>query len=168
MRVDNVHSRVFTSDSLEQVGALIDGLAGDDDRLWPRQNWPAMRFDRPLAVGASGGHGPIRYDVAEYQPGRRVRFAFTRPTGLHGYHEWAARPVAGGYELRHRLVANTTGWPVLSWPLIWRPMHDALIEDALDNAAAQLGAGSRPSRWSGYVRALRRIAGLLGVAQGPS
>src|SRR5690625_3273095 len=161
MRVDNVHSRVFPTDSLEQVGALIDGLAGDDDRFWPRQNWPAMRFDRPLAVGASGGHGPIRYDVAEYQPRRRVRFAFTKPAGLHGYHEWAARPVAGGCELRHRLVADTTGWPALSWPLIWPSMHDALIADALDNAAAHVGAASRPARWAGYVGALRPIAGLV-------
>src|SRR5690625_138654 len=103
MRVDNVHSRVFPADSLEQMGALIDGLAGDDDRFWPRQSWPAMRFDRPLAVGAWGGHGPIRYTRAGYRAGRRVVFAFTSPGGLRAYHEWAARLVAGGCELRRLL-----------------------------------------------------------------
>ena len=159
MRVNNVHSRVFAADSLERMGALIDGLAGNDDRLWPHENWPAMRFDRPLTAGATGGHGPIRYDVVDYQPARRVRFAFTRPAGLHGYHEWAIRPVAGGYQLRHSLVAKTTGWPVLSWPLIFRPLHDALIEDALDKAASDLGSRGPGSSWSIYVRMLRRAAG---------
>jgi hypothetical protein len=31
---------------------LIDGLAGEQDRLWPWRAWPPMRFDRPLGVGA--------------------------------------------------------------------------------------------------------------------
>lgn len=162
MRVNNVHSRVFAVDSLDDVGALIDSLAGDDDRLWPQEHWPAMRFDRPLATGATGGHGPIRYDVAEYQPARRVRFAFTRPTGLRGYHEWAVRPVPTGHELRHRLIADTGGWLVISWPLIWRPLHDALIGNALDKAAAELGARGPRSSWSVYVRMLRWVASRRG------
>ncbi|MEB3023526.1 SRPBCC family protein [[Mycobacterium] crassicus] len=158
MRVNNVHSRVFAVDSLEQVGALIDSLATADDRLWPHETWPAVRFDRPLGVGARGGHGPVRYDITEYQPARRLRCGFTNPTGLHGYHEWTARPVPGGYELRHSLIANTTGWTVLSWPLMWRPLHDALVEDALDKAAGHLGIRAARTWWSGYVRALRRTA----------
>jgi hypothetical protein len=160
MRVNNVHSRVFTADSLERVGTLIDGLASDHDRLWPHENWPAMRFDRPLGIGATGGHGPIRYDVVEYQPARRVRFSFTKPTGIHGYHEWAARPVAAGYELRHSLIADTSGSAVVGWPLIWQPLHDALIEDALDKAARQWGSPGPASSWSAYVRALRHAASL--------
>lgn len=160
MRVNNVHSRVFAADSLDRVGALIDSLAGDDDRLWPRENWPALRLDRPLGVGARGGHGPIRYDVTEYQPARRIRFAFTKPAGLDGYHEWEARPVSGGYELCHRLVADTVGPTRVSWPLMWRWLHDALVEDALDKAAANLGCGGRRCSWSVYVRMLRRAAGL--------
>lgn len=162
MRVGNVHSRVFSADSLDRVGAVIDSLAGDDDRLWPRENWPAMRLDRPLAVGATGGHGPIHYHVSEYQPARRVRFAFRRPAGLVGYHEWEARAVPAGYELRHRLVANTVGWTRLSWPLMWRWLHDALVEDALDKAAANLGCREPRSSWSMYVRMLRRAASLRG------
>ena len=40
------------------AGRLLDGLSAADDRLWPKDRWPAMRFDRPLKVGARGGHGP--------------------------------------------------------------------------------------------------------------
>ncbi|BBX24709.1 hypothetical protein MTER_41200 [Mycolicibacter terrae] len=155
MRVTNVHSRVFAADSLDRVGALIDTLAGDDDRLWPQENWPALRFDRPLGVGAKGGHGPIRYGVTDYEPARRIRFAFSKPTGLDGYHEWQAQPVPAGYELRHSLVATTVGWTGLSWPFIWRWLHDALLEDALDKAAGNLGCGGPRSSWPAYVRVLR-------------
>lgn len=162
MRINNVHSRVFAVDSLDAVGALIDSLATADDRLWPHESWPAMRFDRPLTTGATGGHGPIRYDVVEYQPARRLHCTFTNPTGLHGYHEWVVRPVSGGNELRHSLVANATGWLRVSWPLMWRPLHDALLEDALDKAAGQLGIATAGTPWSGYVQALRRAASLRG------
>ncbi|MDD7812296.1 SRPBCC family protein [Mycobacterium sp. CSUR Q5927] len=162
MRVNNVHSRVFAAVNLDRVGALIDGLAGDGDRLWPRENWPAMRFDRPLAVGAMGGHGPIRYAVSEYEPARRIRFAFRQPAGLDGYHEWEARPAPAGYELRHRLVADAWGWTRLSWPVIWRWLHDALIEDALDKAAGNLGCPGPRNSWSVYVRMLRWAASLRG------
>ncbi|MEB3069215.1 SRPBCC family protein [[Mycobacterium] vasticus] len=160
MQVRNVHHRVFAVQSLDQVGELIDSIAGGNDRLWPHEKWPAVRFDRPLGPGARGGHGLIRYDIAEYQPANLLRCTFTAPTGLHGYHEWATRAVPGGYELRHSLIAKTTGWLVLTWPLIWRPLHDALIEDALDKAAGQLGIPTARTPWSWYVRTLRRAAKL--------
>ncbi|GAA5164997.1 hypothetical protein GCM10023321_54420 [Pseudonocardia eucalypti] len=150
MQVLNTHVRVFPGGP-ERAGALIDSLATAEDGLWPHERWPAMEFDRPLGIGADGGHGPIGYRVAEYRPSRRVRFAFTRPAGFHGYHEWEVRPVPGGHELRHVLEMDAAGLAVLSWPVIWRPMHDALIEDALDKAAAL----SDPRPWSRWVRLLR-------------
>lgn len=164
MRVHNSHHRVFAAVDSAAVSALIDGLAGDDDRLWPHELWPAMRFDRPLSRGARGGHGPIGYRVADYAPGRSVRFAFTRPAGFHGHHEWVLQHVAGGREPRHTLVMDTAGRAMLSWPLIWRPMHDAVIEDALHKAAATLGVAEPRVRWSWRVRALRRAAVALGAA----
>ena len=69
MQVHNVHEREFDL-SLASVGSLIDSLASSNDRLWPNDKWPPMRFDRALAVGARGGHGPIRYSIEEYQPRR--------------------------------------------------------------------------------------------------
>jgi hypothetical protein len=40
--------------------------------------------------------------------------------------------------------------------LVFRPLHDALIEDSLDRAEhAVTGIVARPARWSGTVRQLR-------------
>jgi hypothetical protein len=162
VRVSNVHRRVFST-NVDRVGALIDSLSTPNDRLWPHQLWPALKLDRPLRVGATGGHGPIHYRVVDYEPTRRVRFTFTKPTGFHGYHEWQARLAPVGCELRHALVMDTAGLAVVSWPLIWRPMHDALIEDALDNAGAQLTFSPSDNSWSWWVRTLRRAAVLVGL-----
>jgi hypothetical protein len=85
-KVRNVHRRAIGSP--EQLGALLDGLASDADRLWPGDRWPRMRLDGPLAVGARGGHGPVRYRVERYEPSRHVRFRFERPRGFDGIHEF--------------------------------------------------------------------------------
>ena len=80
MAVLNVHQRMLSAPP-DEVGTLIDTLAGPDDRLWPHSTWPTMRFDRPLAAGAVGGHGPISYVISHYLPGRWIRFTFTGPEG---------------------------------------------------------------------------------------
>lgn len=158
--VRNVHERLLAAPA-DRVGELIDSLAGPDDRLWPHGQWPPMHFDRPLGVGAVGGHGPVGYTVEEYEPGVRVRFRFHAPAGFDGYHEYEVLPAGGhsGRVLRHSLVM-TTRWPAwLSWPLMYRPLHDALIEDSLDTAGCALGlAGPGRSRWSPWVRLLRWVA----------
>jgi hypothetical protein len=77
MIVRDVHERRFRA-SVDEVGALVDSLASPGDKLWPREAWPAMRLDRPLSPGAAGGHGPIRYTVDEYQPGRLMRVRLLR------------------------------------------------------------------------------------------
>jgi hypothetical protein len=159
MNVRNVHRRRLAGAAgVRQVGGLLDALAGDHDRLWPRDHWPAMRFDRPLQVGARGGHGPVRYWVEHYEPGQRVRFRFERPRGFHGFHEFhLVTDPSGGGELVHVVGARLTGTARLSWPLVFRPLHDALIEQALDNAES--AAGGRPASlaWTAYVRGLRRL-----------
>lgn len=149
MRIRNLHRCAV--DDMEAVGALLGGLGSVDDRLWPKDRWPAMRLDRPLAAGARGGHGPIRYQVELYEPHRGVRFRFEQPRGFDGFHECCLiegdPPV-----LEHRLDANMTGAARLSWPLFFRPLHNDLIEDALANAASTLG----PRTWSPATRLLRR------------
>lgn len=162
MAVLNVHDRPL-SGSLERAGALIDTLAGPDDRLWPGAQWPAMRLDLPLCVGARGGHGPIRYVVSHYVPGQWVRFQFTSPQGFHGFHEYAMHlGDNGGPVLRHTLAIRPRGWSRFAWPLAYRWLHDAVIEDSLDGAErARGGAVAGPRQWGCYVRLLRRLLSRL-------
>ena len=62
MEVLNIHEREIDA-TYEQVGALIDSLSSEEDCLWPNHSWPRMKFDRPLGIGADGGHirGQISY-----------------------------------------------------------------------------------------------------------
>ncbi|KJY41970.1 hypothetical protein VR41_10035 [Streptomyces sp. NRRL B-1568] len=156
MAVYNVHERLLTAKECE-VGALIDTLAGTGDLLWPNGRWPSMQFDRPLTVGAVGGHGPVHYTVAAYVPSTWVRFTFSGPRGFHGFHEFTALAVDAQHTLlRHTLAMDARGAARLSWPLAWRPLHDACLEDSLDRAErACTGTVANPARWSPYVRLLR-------------
>lgn len=150
MNIRNVHQRTLSC-APEEAGALIDSLASPDDRLWPVDRWPAMRFDRGLVPGARGGHGPIRYEVAAHIAGREARFTFTG-SGLTGQH-WleldctGTRPV-----LRHVIQARVHGRLVVLWALAIRWLHDALVEDALDRAD-----GLPPRRFPPHVRILRAL-----------
>jgi hypothetical protein len=115
-----------------------------------------MRLDRPLAVGARGGHGSIRYSVSDYEPGRRAAFRFDPRTGLAGQHWFEVASREGRTTLRHTLEAAPRGHMRIGWPLIFRWLHDALIEDALDRAEmATAGRPVQARRWSPWVRLLR-------------
>lgn len=164
--VENMHQRLLSA-APAVAGRLIDGLAGPDDPLWPTETWPAMRLDRSLGVGARGGHGPIRYRVESYAPGEAIRFRFEAPAGFSGYHEYVVIPQeTGSTVLRHSLVMRTTGLARLSWPLLFRPLHDALIEDSLDKAGRSLGMTIvSPNVWSGHVRLLRGFARRRSLAR---
>ncbi|GAB2445353.1 SRPBCC family protein [Nocardia tengchongensis] len=154
--VRNVHSRVIAADA-RAVGRLLDTLATDEDRLWPVRRWPAMLFDRPLGVGASGGHGPIRYTCVKYVPGQEVVFRFRRPLGFDGTHRYVVDQVDATHtRLTHELVMRTHGVDRFTWPLVWRWLHDACLEDSLDHAENTLVPGTPPrNHHSGYVRFLR-------------
>lgn len=155
MRVKNVHQRTIAA-PLAEVGGLLDRLGSRDDPLWPCDRWPAMRLDPGLEVGAFGGHGPIRYSVEEYSPGRSVRFRFSEPRGFDGCHGFEIEEAGpGAVRVRHFIEMKTSGWARLSWPLVFRPLHDALLEDALDRAQSRCGAKVEERRWSARVRAIR-------------
>jgi hypothetical protein len=166
MKVRVVHERLLTADTAA-AGVLIDGLSSSKDKLWPHEAWPAMKFDGALAVGATGGHGPIRYSVEAYSPGRRVRFRFSGPMGFDGFHGYElekARP--GESRLRHVLEMDALGRARWTWPLMYRPLHDALIEDSLDRAQAYCGLDPPARSWSGWVRFLRWAFGRRSRASG--
>lgn len=155
MHVLNVHERTWDS-PVEQVERILESLGTNRDVLWPWRTWPSLRFDRPVRLGDETGHGPIRYRIAAYDPGRRIRFQFTAPHGFDGIHEFEVlAPGAGAAGLRHRIQMQTRGLAVVSWLLVIRSLHDALIEDALDNAARACGCAPQRRSWSPWVRILR-------------
>jgi hypothetical protein len=161
MHILNIHEREFSL-PLAKVGALIDSLASREDRLWPNDRWSPMRFDRPLAVGAVGGHGPVGYSVEEYEAGRRILFRFTAPRGFNGTHYFEAVEHHGGTTLRHTIEMDVTGQALLSWSCIIRSLHDACIEDGFDHATVSLGIELlHPVRWSIYVRILRSVMQIV-------
>ena len=118
-----------------------------------------MKFNKPLSVNAAGGHGPIRYYVEKYESGKLVQFYFTAPKGFDGHHAYEIIEKGNGKtELRETLKMETHGLAVLSWPLIFCPLHDALIEDSLTCAEVRLGIEPKTSNWSTW---LNYYGGLL-------
>ncbi len=154
VKVLNIHERLLPASPTE-VGALLDSLASPGDLLWPKDTWPTMRFERALGLGAKGGHGPIRYSVAEYRPGERIRFRFEVPRGFHGGHGYEVVSKEKRTLLRQTLEMEARGPALLTWPLVFRPLHDALIEDSLVTAQVTLGMAPEIRPWSRWVRLLR-------------
>jgi hypothetical protein len=159
MRIESVHTRELPV-TAHELGRILDTLAGPDDKLWPIERWPndPIGFDRPLAVGARGGHGPIRYTVAAYEPGRRIAFEFEPGSGLRGHHRLEVEPVDGDRaRMRHVLDAEVGGIYRLLRP-VFLAMHDALVEDLLDKAElAATGRLARAARWPRWLRLANRI-----------
>jgi hypothetical protein len=154
----NVHERLVAA-PIERVGPLLDRLGGPDDVLWPAPAWEPMVLDGPVALGAAGGHGSIRYHVTGYEPGRKVEFAFAPGQGLHGGHTFSAEPAGPETTLlRHVADCRLSGVMALAWPLAIRWAHDAVVEELLDNAEHAVGRGpASPVRRSPWVRLLRML-----------
>jgi len=164
LKVLNVHQRTIPLPAA-RVSILIDSLASSNDLLWPHESWPRMKFDRPLKIDAAGGHGPIRYSIIAYTPGSHIRFQFAAPRGFDGYHEFKVTLSDSGCVLRHTLAMATHGLASLSWPLVYRPLHDALIEDSLAKAQKSLGLRPEIHRWSMWIKFLRF---LLSAGRAPA
>jgi hypothetical protein len=159
MKIRSVHSRDLETPPAA-VGDLLATLGSDRDGLWPSERWPGIpvRFDRPLAVGARGGHGLIRYSVERYEPGRSLRFRFEPGKGIDGFHGFDVEDRgAGRSRLVHTLEVDVSGTTRLVSPVL-RRMHDALIEDLLDRAEAAT-SGGRPAAdpLPAWMRALNAV-----------
>ncbi|SDM90510.1 hypothetical protein [Allokutzneria albata] len=157
--IHNVHERELPVGT-GQAGPLLDGILDPDRTIWPVERWLPMTMDRPLGVGARGGHGPIPYDCTAYEPGRLVEFTFAPSLGLKGTHslEVLPGPRHGTSLLRHTIAGRPEGVMRLLWPLVIRWLHDALLEDLLDRAAAAVGhPPARPNRWPLWTRLCYRF-----------
>ncbi|MEU7901171.1 SRPBCC family protein [Nonomuraea sp. NPDC049152] len=157
----NVQHRVIHASAAE-VGAIIDRVTSPDESVWPAAAWPPLVLDRGLVPGSRGGHGPIRYHLTEYKPGRRILFAFEPHSGLDGHHELTITPEGPDRcRLTHTIDSATRGRMRILWPTMVRWLHEALMRDLLDNAerAATGRLSGPPARWSPWVRLLRRTHG---------
>ena len=163
--IRNVHERRLRARAAD-VAPLLRELASDNDRVWPRDRWPAMKLSNGVTPGSTGGHGFVRYTV-EGVDGHSVIFRFDETIGLRGTHSFELENTAdGGCVLRHVLEGESLGAMKLGWPLVVRPLHDALVEDGLDNAAREVDGERLEKRpLSLYVRILRH--GLNLVRQPP-
>ena len=153
----NVHTRTLDAPA-SAVAEALDTLSTEDDRVWPSPAWWPMRLDRPLSVGAKGGHGPVRYEVVAYEPGR-VRFAFEPGGRLDGYHEFSVSPDGPDRcVVTHVLAGRTVGSGRWLWPLVIRWCHDSVVEEAFDRVEGSVtGRVRRPHRRGPWVSALRRL-----------
>lgn len=149
LEIRNVHQRQLEPNP--KNNQLIDQLASSQDILWAHERWMPMHFDRPLQVGARGGHGSIGYDITEYTQGQQIRFRFTAPKGFEGWHELTLK----NNVMRHEINMVGHGKAIAIWFLI-RPIHDALVEDSLDKAQSWAsGQLLKPRAWSLWVHGLR-------------
>ncbi|MCX2182999.1 DUF2867 domain-containing protein [Streptomyces sp. SKN60] len=142
--VRNVHQRVVEAPA-ETVGALLDRLSAPDDPLFPTPVWPAMVLDRPLGVGADGGHGRVRYRVGAHQPGRSVRFDTTGDGLGSGYHRFDVEPLGPGRcRISHVLEVTMGARAFAFFKLAIEPVHDTMVEEAFDNAERAALGGDLP------------------------
>jgi len=162
----NVHERHVQAPA-DDVGAVLETLAGPDDQVWPGDVWPAMVLDRGLAVGSTGGHDDIRYTVTGHEVGRRVELTFGPGCGIVGTHVFeVVDGPSRGCLVRHELHGRSEGSMRLMWPLVVRWVHDAVVEDAFDRVERALGVGpARPATWTPYVRLLRAAHARAGRRQ---
>jgi hypothetical protein len=174
MYVRHVHTRDLPV-AAGDVGALIDGLGGAADRLWPHERWPTtpLELHGPLAEGTTSRQGifkltQIRQRVEEYVRGRRVVFRFAPGLGLVGTHRLEVGPLGEGRSrLVHSLDCRVEAKLLPLYPILIR-QHHALVEDVLDHAELALtGRVANPARWPASVRIANgielRIARLLGL-----
>jgi hypothetical protein len=138
MKVENIHTRMYPVEK-ELIWSYIEKISSKEDQIWPFENWPRMILRPKLSVGASGGHGPIRYFVEAIDIGKRIVFRFTSPKGFVGTHSLEMEQVADQVKLSHKIEMEISANALLSWPLIIRPLHDALIEDAFTKLEVSLG-----------------------------
>lgn len=156
MKVINIHKRTIRK-PIAGLAGLLGTLATEGDMLLATDKWSPMKLDKGLQVGSKGGHGPVRYFVTDYQPEKSITFQFDLP-GFEGFHRFEMAPLnEHESELTHVIDMTTTGIATLQWVLAIRWLHDAYMEDAFDKVENHFSGDEKRSKWSWWVRALRRM-----------
>lgn len=156
MNVLNIHKRTLNQPK-SKVAEILATLATKNDRIWPTEQWPAMKFKNGLTIGSEGGHGPIRYSIEQYNPSELIQFRFSKPDGFNGIHKFELTALTEEKtEIKHTIAMTTSGKGSLIWLLGVRALHDALIEDGLDKLENNFLEHQKSSKWSFWVRFLRK------------
>ena len=157
MNVINIHKRVINQPK-ENVSKLLETLSTMDDKIWPNEKWPTIRFKNGLKIGSKGGHGIIGYTIVDYIEGEHIKFQFTKPEGFYGTHEFnVIEHNSIQVEINHIIKMNTSGKAIFSWSFVIRWLHDALIENAFDNIENSFSTTKVETKWNFWVKFLRFI-----------
>ncbi|MDX2277343.1 MAG: hypothetical protein NW206_18000 [Hyphomonadaceae bacterium] len=168
MRVYNFHCRRIGA-SADAVGAILGTLGAENDRLWPWEHFDAMKFAGTLAVGAKGGHGPVRYEVTEIIPARLIAFEFNAEKGVmkqfRGRHWFEVVPLSESTcEIRHLLWADVQGAMWWLWWILVETLHDATVEAALAKAELEVtGALKTPFKFTPRQKLWKLVSGERGA-----
>ncbi|MDG1697814.1 MAG: hypothetical protein P8H93_02720 [Polaribacter sp.] len=156
MRVLNVHKRIINQ-PLYKLERLLKTLATENDMVWPREQWPAMKFKQGLKVGARGGHGPIRYFVEKNKPNEILQFRFSKPYGFNGIHKFEMNELTSEKtEIKHTVDMHTVGKGTLIWFLAIRSLHNSLIEEVFDKLENNFSETKESIEWSFWVKFIRK------------
>ena len=157
MKVLNIHKRII-NEPKENVAELLSTLSTENDRIWPFEKWPPMKFKNGIEVGAKGGHGPIRYTVEKYEPKNLIQFRFSRPKGFSGIHKFEVNELSNTQtEFKHTIDMKTIGKGILIWYFSIRALHNALIEDAFDKLENNFLPGQKYTKWNLWVKLIRKV-----------
>lgn len=158
MKVINIHKRKINQ-SKANVYRLFETLSTKDDKIWPYEKWPAIRFKNGLNVGSKGGHGPIRYSVLSNNYNDGIVFKFANK-GFNGVHKFQINSITDlQVEVIHTIDMKTSGKATFYWFFAIRWLHDALIEDAFDKLENQFSSHKKETKHSIWVKFLRLIKG---------
>jgi hypothetical protein len=156
MKVLNIHNREITQPKSE-VAKLFKTLATENDLMLATDKWSPMKLDKGLQVGSKGGHGPIKYFVTDYQKDNSIKFQFDL-TGFNGFHKFELfESEPNKTQLKHTIDMTTTGLATLKWAMAIRWLHNAYIEDAFDKVENYFTKDKKSSKWSWWVKTLRKI-----------
>ena len=140
------------------MGELLDSLSSKDDKIWPYEIWTSMKFREGLKEGSKGGHGPIRYTIEKYIPGEFIQFKFDKPEGFNGIHRFEINELKNGkVELKHTIEMQVVGIGVLNWFFIIKPLHNALLCDALNKVKTHFKSNISKIEWTIWVKILREV-----------
>jgi hypothetical protein len=156
LKVLNIHKRILKQPKSE-VTELLKTLSTENDKIWPTEKWPKMRFKEGIQIGANGGHGPIKYSVEKYNPNEIIQFRFSKPNGFNGIHKFEIKEIDGNLtEIKHTIEMNTKGTGTLKWIFGIRSLHNALIEDGFDKLESNFFEQQKESEWNLWVKFLRK------------